>query len=231
MLIEQEAQHRKEAKARFVGALWAQKGSEELISQMKEAGLTVTAANELEAKVEEARRQIDHANQLPRLRKDARAARGHSNKVQARVAAETERLEAEAREAGYAADDATKAPGEAERDAQKLLLLHDEGLVPATRLPEEIAFLARRRQAEEAVSKAYEVRATATHERDRCGIIADRMEGQLANLPITKMAPLDRNRLEKAVKAAKKDLHEAEERLKVAEGAVEAARNAVPKAR
>jgi hypothetical protein len=231
MLMEQAAQNRTEAKAKFIEGLWAGADGEQLLSLAAEAALTVPVVNELETKIETAKKQIDHTNQLPRLRKDARAAQEHLDKVNSHATAEIARLEAQVQEAAFAAEDTGKAKNAAEQSAIQLLLLHDEGLVPTDRLPEELKFMLRRRQAEEAANRAGSIHTAASQVRNTCRALVARLEKQLMSLPISRTHDYQEANIQRALKTAKKELADAEDKLKAAETAWGAAQKAIPQAR
>lgn len=231
MLIEEETQYLREAKARFIAGLWAGEGSEKLLSLMAEAKLTVAVADELLEKVDQARGQIEQVNRLPRLRKEANVAQDRLNKAQSRLEAEMARLEGQVQDASIAASTARQAVYAADESARQLLALHDQGLVPASRLPHELSHLMERRQAEEVAQKAGEVRSVALREVDRCKLVVGRLEARRANLPLSITGQRDESRLERALKAARAELAHVEDRLKSAQAAADAAVKAIPKAR
>lgn len=231
MLLEEEAKYRKEARSRFMDAVWQGKPTEMLISLAAEASLTLAVADELLEKVDQARKQIEQVNRLPRLRKDATAAQDRMEKASSILTAETAKLEANVEDASFAASNARQALYAAQDSARQLLMLHDEGLLPESRLPKEVTRLIERRQAEDVANKAGGVRIAASREVERYKVPVWQIENRLAKLPLSSSSQFEESRLQRALKVAKEELHRAEDRLKSAETAAAAAVKAIPQAR
>lgn len=231
MLAELETlqmQNRKDARDKFIAAAWRNRPADELLALAAEAGLTGAEGDALLEKIGQARQQIAHVGQLPRLRKDAADANRRYEKAQAQVDAEIAKLESQARDAGYEAEVARKAMCEAEECSRQLLVLHDEGLLPATEIPNEVLGLIERREAEANFHKLSEARTEACDERDRFRAIVRNIEERLAKMPLALTSRYEQSALEERLKAAKRQLDQAETALKKAEAVADAARRAIP---
>jgi hypothetical protein len=227
MLSELETQNRTEDRQSFVLAAWHGVEPAGLLSLAEGAGLTGEEADELVNRIGRAKEQVDQVNRLGRLRREADAAESHLDKVQARATAETERLQNQVEEASFAASVARKAVYAAEESSRQLLAMHDEGLLPLTVGPKEVFCLIQRRAAEENSHQCDVARVAAFEERNRCRAIAGNIQERLANLPITLTSPNDESILQDRLKEAKRQLADAESRLKKAEAVAAAARRAI----
>lgn len=223
-----ETQNRKAAHRDFVAAVWEGALPSQLLPLARAAGLAGDEADALIERICQAKEQIDHVNRLGRLRKDAAAAQANLDKVQARANAEIAKLESQMRDAAYEAEAAQKATNEADGSSRQLLAMYDEGLLPATEAPRDVLNLVERRDAEAQVIKLDQARVAAFDERNRRRAIVHNIQERLANLPITRTSPTDESMLEDRLKEAKRQLADAESRLKKAEAVAEAARRAIP---
>lgn len=231
MLIEEEAKRRAEAKARFIAGLWNERSAEKLLSMAAEAGLTLAVADELIQKVERAQQHVKHSNELPRLRKAGAETQERLDKAQSRLEAETARLEAVVEEASFAASCARNAVNSADAAVRELLMIHDEGLLPKSDVPEELQFMLNRRDAEDTACRAHQVRVAAEQERNLCRAAVRQLEDTREKRPMSITSRRDDHRLDSALEAARKELDQAEARLKAADAAVDAAVRAIPRAR
>jgi len=161
---------------------------------------------------------------LPALRKDAKAKTARFEKVNAHLIAETKRLEDEAGIAWGEMDRALKAQYAAKASADKLLLLYDEGLLPTDRVPEEVRRLIARREAEGRWRQACSVINDARSERDHWKAKVRDIERRMAEA----WEPRDTAALKAPLKEVQRKLADAEDRLKKAEAAEDAAKRAIP---
>jgi len=228
MLTELEMQNRKAARDSFIAAAWEGRDPSQLLPLASDAGLTGGEADELIQRVRQGKEQIKQANRLPRLRKEAASAKDRFEKVQSRAAAEIARLEGEVEAAALEADAAQKAVYAAEASSRQLLAMCDDGLLPHADAPEEVLRLIERRDAEEASRKADQTRAAAFDERNRRRAAVRNIEEQLVNLPVTLTSRRDESVLRGRLKEARRQLAQAEGRLKTAETAADAARKRIP---
>lgn len=112
----------------------------------------------------------------------------------------------------------------ADAAAQRLLAVHDQGLLPAGRLPKEVLDLVERRDKERIATEAHAALIAATNERNRLRGIVERLESELLNLPASREQPQQTAMLRTALERAKASLTAAEVRLSDAERAHAAAR-------
>jgi hypothetical protein len=228
VLSELEAENRMAARNEFVLAAWQGREPSELLSLANAAGLTGAEADRLVERIGKGKEQVEHANRLPRLRKESAAVDARFEKIQSHAAAEIERLEGERESAAAEADAACKAVYAAENSARELLLMHDEGLLPTEHTPKEIRALLVRRDATERARRADSARVAALRERNRRRAVVADTEAMLEKARASIVIERNEPRLEERVKKAKQSLREAEDQLKVAEAAAEAAREAIP---
>ncbi|MFN7020403.1 MAG: hypothetical protein ACK4WH_03620 [Phycisphaerales bacterium] len=223
--LAQIAQNKKQqARAAFIEAAWAEEPLEHLADLAREAGMEPAAADAIIARIAEARGDVKPTGEIPRLRRAAAKAKADADATRARVDAAVEKLEAEA---GAASSQATAAWREmiaADSAAQRLLALHDQGLLPAARLPKEVLALVERRDKERIATEAHTALIAATNERNRLRGIVERLESELLNLPASREQPRQTVMLRTAVERAKADLAAAEDRIADAERAHAAAR-------
>lgn len=228
MLTELQTQNRTEARKALTEAAWRGEGPDRLLPLAEAAGMTSHEADQLVERVRQGREQIEHTGKLPALRKEAAAKKARFEKVRAHATAEIERLEGEMEAAGIEADAALKAQYAAENSARQLLVLHDEGLLPADSVPEEVHRLIAQREAEERSRRADRARVAALEERNRWQSEVRDIEARLASAPATVWGPRGEPALKARLKEARHELGEAEDRLTKAEAAADAARRAVP---
>lgn len=229
MLTELETRNREGARLDLVKAIWQGAEPVKLLELASAAGMAGGEADALIARIGQAKEQLAHIEQLPRLRKDADAADGRFEKVQKHASEETARLDAEVDEASYAASNARRAVYAAEASARQLLALHDEGLLLGA-MPKEVARLIDRRDAEERFRQADRARVEAFDARNYWRTAVANAQERLATMPI--LPPVERDyhqdALKERLKEARRQLAEAESRLKKAEAAAEATRKAIP---
>ncbi|MBL9033100.1 MAG: hypothetical protein JNM80_15490 [Phycisphaerae bacterium] len=226
--LAQIAQNKKQqARAAFIEAAWAEAPLEHLADLARDAGLEPSAADTIIARIAEARGDMKPTREIPRLRRAAAKTKADAEATRARIDAAVEKLEAEADAASSQATAAWREMIAADSAAQRLLALHDQGLLPATRLPKEVLALVERRDKERHATEAHATLIAATNERSRLRGIVDRLESELLNLPASREQPRQAAILEKAVARAKADLAAAEDRLADAERTHAAARSAL----
>lgn len=227
MLTELEMQNRKAAREDFIAAVWDSEESVTLLPLASAAGLTGNEADALIERIREARESLVHVNNLPHLRKEAADANSRYEKVYARASAEIGRLEKQIHEAAWESESALKAMSDADAQAQRLLALYDEGLLPAGETPKEVFRLMTRRQLEEQFRQADMARVAAENERNRRLAVVQSIESRLANMPITRTTELDEKVLRDRLKEARRQLSDAESRMEKAEAAAVNARKAI----
>jgi hypothetical protein len=111
--------------------------------------------------------------------------------------------------------------------ARQLLALHDEGVLPAAEVPDEVHDQIVRRDAEEHFHQVDTARVDASNERNRWRSTVRAIEERLATMPVTLTSRDDEAALRERLKNAQRQLDEAEKALKKAEAVSEAARKAV----
>lgn len=223
-----QTQNLQSARYKFIAAAWRKRQAKELLELAHEAGLSGPEADELLAKIRKSDDQITRVERLPRLRKDAADAKAKLDRVSARADAEIEKMQNEVQQAGFQSEEAFKAVCAAEADAQELLALHDERML-LTDIPDEVARLIERRDAEEKARVSHQAMREATDERDRCRHIVRAAEEALAHSPIVNALDHERHKdmLKDRVKNAQRQLDQAEKALEKAVAASEAARKAI----
>jgi Rad3-related DNA helicase len=226
MLTELETQNRKAAREEFVTAAWEGAEPSQLLPLASAAGLTGDEADNLLARIRQAKEQFAHVNRLPRLRKDAAGASSRFEKVQAQANAEISRLEGEVQDAADVAEIAKKEVYAAEESSRQMLVMYDQGLLPATEVPNEVLHLIERRDAEEKSHVAHRAMRDAMEDRNRRRNIVRNAEEALANMPILPVLEQQhhQNVLQDRLKEARRQLAEAECVLKKAEAKADAAR-------
>lgn len=223
--LAQIAQNKKQqARAAFIEAAWAEAPLEHLADLARDAGMEPAAADAIIARITEARGDMMPTGEIPRLRRAAAKAKADAEATRARVDAAVEKLEAEADAASSQATAAWREMIAADSAAQRLLALHDQGLLPAARLPKEVMALVERRDKERIATEAHAALIAATSERNRLRGIVERLESELLNLPASREQPRQTLMLRTAVERAKADLAAAEDRIADAERAHATAR-------
>jgi len=228
MLTELENQNREAARRDFIAAVRQGLEPAKLLPLASAAGLTARDADDLLSRLRQGKEQIEHANRLPGLRKEATAAKARFEKIQANAKAEISRLEAEVDAAAIEADTTQKAVYAAESSARQLLVLHDHGLLSPDEMPAEVRRLIERRTAEEKARQADVARANAEAERNRRRAAVSGLEDKLVRMPVILGSRREELEAKDVLKAAKRELAEAEGRLTKAQAAAEAAHKAIP---
>lgn len=220
--LAQIAQNKKQqARDAFIEAVWAEAPLEHLADLARDAGLEPSAADAIIARIVEARGDLKPTGEIPRLRRTAAKAKADAEATRARVDAAVEKLEAEADAASSEANVLRRELHAAEAAAQRLLVVHDDGLLPPTRLPKEVHALVERREQERAAIEAHAALIAATNERNRLRGIVERLQLEQKTL----LASREHSRaMQTATERAKADLTAAEARLSDAERAHTAAR-------
>jgi hypothetical protein len=228
MLTELEMQNRKAARDGFIQGVWQGMEPAKLLSLANAAGLTAKEADEFIVKISQGKEHVEHVSRLSALRKEAASTKAKLDKIDTHATAEISRLQSEVEDAAIANNAAQKALNAAEDSARRLLMLHDQGLLPLEDAPKEVRYLAERRAAEEKSWQADSARAVATADRDRRLAVVHDLEVKLANLPITLGGRRDEFVLRNLLKDARRHAAEAEDRLKQAQADADAARKAIP---
>ncbi|HRQ74692.1 MAG TPA: hypothetical protein PK098_02115 [Phycisphaerales bacterium] len=154
--LTQHAQRKRlHARAAFIEAAWANESADRLAELADAAGLDLAAADGIIARIAEMRADMETVTHMGQRQRVASKATTHLNTTRARTTAAIEKLEAELDAAVFEASDATKALHEAESAAQRVLQVHDDGLLPAARLPKEVVAMIERRERERAAAKAH----------------------------------------------------------------------------
>lgn len=223
--LAQIAQNKKQqARAAFIDAAWAEEPLERMGDLARDAGIEPAAADAIIARIVEARGDFKPTGEIPRLRRAAAKAKADAEAIRARVDAAVEKLEAEADAAASEANVLRRELNAAESAAQRLLVVHDEGLLPASRLPKEVLALVQRREQERIATEAHAALVTAMNERSRLRGIVERLQSEQECLPASREQPRQAAMLETAVARAKASLESAEARCDEAERALAKAR-------
>lgn len=212
---------KQQARAAFIDAAWADEPLERLADLARDADLEPAAADKIIARIAEARADFKPTDEIPRLCRSAAKAKADAEATRARVDAAIEKLEAEADAASSEANVLRRELHAAEAAAQRLLAVHDEGLVPAQRLPKEVQALIERREQERLATEAHAALIAATNERNRLRGVVERLQLEQKTL----LASREQSRaMQSATERAKADLAAAEARCEQAEKALANAR-------
>lgn len=223
--VTQVTHHQKQqARSAFIEAAWASEPADRLADMAVAAGLEPIEADAIIARVAEARGHVAAAEDAIQRRRAASKAKADCDATSARTSAEIEKLEAEAEAAALEADATRRTLHEAESASRRLLVMYDEGLLPAARLPKEVLSLIERRESERATAKAHAAMIAATNQRNHVRDDVKRMEAQLRTLPLSPDRKQRESRLKEELERAKASLAAAETRLSDAERAHAAAR-------
>ena len=225
-LTQHAQQKRHHARAAFIEAAWANESADRLAELADAAGLDLAAADAIIARVAETRADIEVAAPIARHRREASKAEAHYAATRARVDAAIEKLEADASVAAFEVEVTTKALHAAESAAQRVLAVHDEGLLPAARLPKEVVALIERRERERAAVKAHSAWVAASDERNRLRHRVAALEAHLRDLPITIDHRQQASRIEAQLDQARAALAKAETTVADAERAFAKAKKA-----
>lgn len=184
-LTQHAQQKRLHARAAFIEAAWANESADRLAELAHAAGLDLAAADAIIARIAEARADIEVAAHIARHRREASKAEAHYAATRARADAAIEKLESDAAVAAFEFEVTTKALHAAESAAQRVLAVHDKGLLPAARLPKEVVALIERRERERAAAKAHSAWVAANDERNRLRHRVAALEAELRDVPIS----------------------------------------------
>ncbi len=223
--LAQIAQNKQQqARAAFIDAAWAEDPLERLADLAREAGIEPAAADGIIARIAEARGDLKPTGEMPRLRRAAAKAKADAEAIRARVDAAVEKLEAEADAASSEANVLRRELNAAEMAAQRLLMVHDEGLLPMSRLPKEVVALVERREQERVAAEAHAALVAAMNERARLRGVVERLQSEQRGLPASREQPRQAAAMQTALERAKADLASAEARCDDAEKALGKAR-------
>lgn len=212
---------KQQARAAFIDAAWADEPLERLADLARDADLEPAAADKIIARIAEARADFKPTGEISRLRRSAAKAKADAEATRARVDAAIEKLEAEADAAWSEANVLRRERHAAEAAAQRLLAVHDEGLLPAPRLPKEVQALIERREQERVANEAHAALIAATNERNRLRGVVELLQHEQKTL----LASREQSRaMQSATERARADLASAEARCEQAEQALANAR-------
>jgi hypothetical protein len=215
---------KQQARAAFIDAAWAEEPLERMADLARDAGLEPAAADAIIARIAEARADFKPTGEISRLCRSAAKAKADAEATRARVDAAVEKLEAEADAASSDANTLRRELSAAEAAAQRLLVVHDEGLIPASRLPKEVQALIERREQERLATEAHAALIAANNERNRLRGVVERLQVEQKTL----LASREHSRaMQTATERAKADLAAAEARCEEAEKAHAKARKAL----
>lgn len=214
------AQNKKQqARAAFIDAAWAEEAPDRLAALASEAGMEPAAADAMIARIAEARADMHSAGDVVRLRRTATKTKAHADATRAQAEAQIAKLESAADAASFEAENAQRELNAAESAARRVLAVHDEGLLPASRVPKEVLALMERREHERKASEAEGAKCAAFNQRNRIRDDVERLERDLRNLPISRDRQEQEARLTGELDRAKAALAAAETRLTDAERA------------
>ena len=228
MSLAQIALNKKQqARTAFINAAWSEEPPERLAELANDAGMELAAADAILARIADIRTDMATADTVAHLRRVASQAKAHSDAVGAKAQAAIEKLEAEAEAVAREADAARRELGDAESAATRVLSVYEEGLIPVSRLPKEVAAMIERRSLEAKVNQAHAVVIAATNKRNSLREDVQRLERELQYLPISRDRKEQEARLNAEIERAKAALAAAETRLSDAERAHAKARSAL----
>lgn len=219
-----QKQNRKAAYEEFVKGAWANRSAEEMLSLAKEARMDTREADRLIAKIHDGQAKVALADQAARLRKEDAETKTQHEKISERNGKEIVRLNGEILNAWSKHKAAFDAMCKAESAVRDLHMLKKEGLLPVphkevTRLEGHYELAEKRQQAQSA-------RVDASNERYRLQGLIEGLEYKLQHLPLTPTRDHDKERLKDGLERARRELVEAEAKLKDAEAAEEKAKKA-----
>lgn len=215
---------KQDARAAFIDAAWAEEAPDRLAELARDAGMDLADADALIAQVADAQRDINAASDVLRLRRAALKAKAHSDATHAQAEAAIEKLDSEAEAAAQEADVARRELSTAESAARRVLAMHDQGLLPASRLPKDVLALIERREQEGKANQAHAAMIAATNQRNRVRDDVERIERKLRRLPVSRDHKEQEALVKEELERSKGDLTAAEARLSDAERAHAAAR-------
>lgn len=215
---------KQDARAAFIDAAWADEAPDHLAELARDAGMDLADADAIIARVAEAKGDIKAASEVLRLRRVATKAKAHSDATHAQAEAAIEKLDAEAEVAAQEADSARRELNTAESAARRVLVMYDEGFLPASRLPNDVIAMIERREQEDKATKAHAAMIAATNQRNRLRDDVERIERKLRRLPVSRDHKEQEALVKEELERAKADLTAAEARLADAERAHAAAR-------
>lgn len=223
--LSQIAQEKKQnARAAFIDAVWSDEASEHLTELARDAEMDLADADALIARVAESKVDIKAASDVLRLRRVASKAKAHSDATHAQAEAAIEKLESEAEAAAQEADSARRELNTAESAARRVLVMYDEGFLPASRLPNDVVAMIERRDQEDKATKAHAAMIAAINERNRVRDDVERIERKLRRLPVSRDHKEQEALVKEELERAKAILTAAEARLADAERAHATAR-------
>lgn len=225
-LTQHAQQKRLHARAAFIEAAWTNESADRLAELADAAGLDLAAADAIIARVAETRADLEVAAPIALHRREAAKAEAHYAATRARVDAAIKKLETEADTAAFDVETTRKALREAESAAQRVLAVHDAGLLPAARLPKEVVALIERRKRERAAAEAHSVWVAANDERNRLRHHVAALEAELRDLPISIDQRQQEARIEAQLARAREVLAKAETTVADAERAFAKAKRA-----
>jgi hypothetical protein len=226
MSLAQIALNKKQqARTAFINAAWSEEPPERLAELANDAGMELAAADAILAGIADIRTDMATADTVAHLRRVASQAKAHSDAVGAKAQAAIDTLEAEAEAVAREADAARRELGDAESAATRALSVYEEGLIPVSRLPKEVAAMIERRSLEAKVNQAHAVVIATTNKRNSLREEVQRLERDLQYLPISRDRKEQEARLNAEIDRAKAALATAETRLTDAERAHSKARS------
>ncbi len=220
-IAQKKMQH---ARAAFIDAAWTDEAPDRLTELARDAGMDLADADALIARVAEAKGDIEAASEVLRLRRVASKAKAHSDATHAQAEAAIEKLDSEAEAAAQEADSARRELNTAESAARRVLVMYDEGFLPASRLPNDVVAMIERREQEDKATKAHAAMIAATNQRNRLRDDFERIERKLRRLPVSRDHKEQEALVKEELERAKANLTAAEARLSDAERAHATAR-------
>jgi len=225
-LAEVEERDRKAAWEEFVKAVWANRSAADLLKLVNAAGMKASDGDKLIVMIRKGQADVHLADQWQRLRREEAELKSAYEKVRDRNEAEISRLREEIRRASFKHDQAIEATCAAYHAVDDLVQLYDKGLMPTPH--KEVTRWLERRAAEEKSNAAHEVLSQAENWRNRLWAIIRDIEEQIERLPLSVTLQRDKANLNEKLEMARRDLVEAEEKVKVALVAAERAKKAIP---
>ena len=225
-LAEVEERDRKAAWEEFVKAVWANRSAADLLKLVNAAGMKASDGDKLIVMIRKGQADVLLADQWQRRRREESELKSVYEKVRDRNEAEISRLREEIRRASFKHDQAIEATCAAYHAVDDLVQLYDKGLMPTPH--KEVTRWLERRAAEEKSNAAHEVLSQAENWRNRLWAIIRDIEEQIERLPLSVTLQRDKANLNEKLEMARRDLVEAEEKVKVALVAAERAKKAIP---
>ena len=225
-LAEVEERDRKAAREEFVKAVWANRSASDLLKLANAVGMKASDGDKLIVMIRKGQADVVLADQWQRLKKEEAELKTVYEKVRERNEAEISRFREEIRRASFKHDQAIEATCAAFHAVDDLVQLYDKGLMPTPH--KEVTRWLERRAAEEKSNAAHEVLSQAENWRNRLRAIIRDIEEQIERLPLSVTLKRDQANLNEKLEMARRDLVEAEAKVKEAQAAAERAKKAIP---